>query len=169
MTLFRHFCCHLVVFLVFAGLFAVSGASGLPPVVIRTPDGREANAAFLGNGDKPYVVSFWASWCRPCLQELQAIGDIYDDWLSHGFKLIAISADDARTKASVLPMIHGRGWDFEFYLDENGDLRRALGVNQIPHTFVFSADGKVVYQHTGFIQGMEFDLFEKMIELSSDE
>ena len=143
-------------------------SQGLPPVMVRTPAGFEVDAAELGNGDKPFVVSFWASWCRPCLQELHAIGDIYDEWLSHGFKLIAISTDDARTKANVLPMIHGRGWEFEFYLDENGDLRRALGVNQIPHTFVFSADGKVVYQHTGFTQGIEFDLLEKMIELTGD-
>jgi len=169
MTLFRHFCCRLSVVLVFTWLFAVSGASGLPPVVVRTPDGSEVNAASLGKEGKPYAVSFWASWCLPCIRELGAIADIYDEWRQHGFKLIAINTDDARTVANVLPMIRGRGWEYDFYLDENGDLRRAMGVHQLPHTFVFDSSGALIYQHTSFSEGMEYLLLDKLIESLGNE
>ncbi len=140
-------------------------SADLPNLSIVTLDGQEVNASNLHNEGKPFVISFWATWCRPCLQELNAIDDIYHEWQEYGFKLIAVSTDDARTRPNVLPMVMGRGWEYEFYLDENGDFRRAMGVNIVPHTFIFNGKGELVYQHTSFSPGMEWDMFELLIEL----
>jgi cytochrome c biogenesis protein CcmG, thiol:disulfide interchange protein DsbE len=79
-----------------------------------------------------------------------------------------VSTDDARTRANVLPMVSGRGWEYDFYLDENGDFRRAMGVNLVPHTFILNGKGEIVYQHTAFSDGMEWEMFDLLIELLED-
>ena len=145
------------------------GNSQLPALLIKTLDGREVSTTTFENDGKPYVISFWATWCRPCLKELTAIDEIYDDWKDLGVKLIAISTDDSRTRANVLPMVSGRAWDFEFYLDENGDLKRAMGVNMVPHTFIINGKGEIVYQHTAFSDGMEWEMYDKLKALIENE
>ena len=137
----------------------------MPGLTVANLDGDEINTNTFDNEGKPFVVSFWATWCRPCLKELNAIDEIYHEWQDYGFKLIAVSTDDARTQPNVRPMVSGRGWDYEFYIDENGDFRRAMGVNNVPHTFILNGDGEIVYQHTSFSDGMEWEMFDKLIEL----
>jgi len=141
----------------------------LPELTIQDLQGREFNTQNLDNDGKPFAISFWATWCRPCLKELSAIDEIYPEWQEHGFKLITVSTDDARTRPNVLPMVSGRGWEYEFYLDENGDFRRAMGVNMVPHTFILNGKGEIVYQHTAFSDGMEWEMFDMMIDLLDDE
>jgi cytochrome c biogenesis protein CcmG, thiol:disulfide interchange protein DsbE len=145
------------------------GGSKIPEMLIKTLDGREVSTSIFDNEGKPYVVSFWATWCRPCLKELTAIDEIYEEWKDLGVKLIAISTDDSRTRANVLPMVRGRGWEFEFFLDENGDFRRAMGVNLIPHTFIINGKGEVVYQHTAFVDGMEWEMLDKLKALLEND
>ncbi len=140
-------------------------SSDIPGVTITTLDGDDVNTGTFSNHNKPFVIAFWATWCRPCMEELSAIDEIYHEWQDHGFKLIAVSIDDSRTSANVLPLVKGRGWDYEFYLDENSDFRRAMGVGNVPHTFIIDSDGEVVDQHTSFRDGMEWDMFDKLIEL----
>lgn len=159
----------LLILLFALGTFSINmqaqSSSQIPAMVIKTLDGQSVNTSSFDNEGKPYVVSFWATWCRPCLKELTAIDEIYEDWLEQGFKLIAISTDDARTRSNVMPMVNGRGWEFEFYSDDNGDLQRAMGVNMIPHTFIIDGKGNVVSQHRAFTDGMEWEMFEKLKKL----
>ncbi|MBS4013117.1 MAG: TlpA family protein disulfide reductase [Bacteroidetes bacterium] len=140
----------------------------IPSIMIKNLEGQCINTSEFQNDGKPYVVSFWATWCRPCLKELTAIDEIYEDWLEEGFKLIAISTDNARTKNNVMPMVKGRGWQFEFYSDENGDLQRAMGVNMIPHTFILDANGNIIEQHRAFSDGMEWEMFEKLKKIMNE-
>ena len=137
----------------------------IPEVTIKTLEGRDFQTTQFDNKGKPYVVSFWATWCRPCLKELNAIADIYPEWQDLGFKLIAVSTDDARTRANIQPMVNGRGWEYEFYHDENGDFRRAMGVNSVPHTFIINGEGEIISQHTSFVDGMEWEMYDKLMEL----
>jgi hypothetical protein len=59
-------------------------------------------------------------------------------------------------------MAKSKGWDFEILLDANGDFKRAMNVNMIPHTFLLDGNGKVVSQHTAYFEGAEFELYEKV-------
>lgn len=144
-----------------------TGGKKLPNVTIKTLDGKSFTTSQMSNSEKPIILSFWASWCRPCLKEMAAISDLYDDWQDEtGVKLVAVSIDDARTVNNVRPLVNARGWEFEFYLDTNSDFKRAMGVNDVPHTFILNGKGEVVYQHTSYTEGSEKELFKKLKELT---
>lgn len=106
-----------------------------------------------------YIISFWATWCIPCINELDAIVDIYEELEKDNIEVIAISIDDARTKKRVRPMINGKDWNFKILLDENHDLKRALNIVGIPHTIITKGT-KIIYRRIGYSPGEEVDLFE---------
>lgn len=144
-------------------LFAQEGIleRTIPAVDIKTMTGEIFNTSNIDNQGKPIVISFFALWCKPCLRELTAIADVYQDWQDEtGVKLIAISIDDARSMPNVMPTVNGNGWEYEFYCDPNGDFKRAMGVNMIPHIFVLNGQKQVVHQHTSYAEGGENELFE---------
>lgn len=149
---------------------AKSQNSELPSVDIQTVYGEMFNTNEIENDGNPVILSFWATWCKPCIKELNTISEVYYDWQDEtGVKLVAVSIDNARSSSKVLPMVNGKGWDYEVYLDPNGDFKRAMGVNMIPHTFLLNGDGEVVWQHTSFSEGSEIELIEKVRKVANDE
>ena len=139
----------------------------LPSVNIKDMAGNAINTANLSNDGKPIVISFWATWCKPCKLELNTIADLYEDWQDEtGVKLVAVSIDNERTKNSVKPQVNSAGWEYDIWLDPNGDFRRAMGVNNVPHTFLVDGEGNIVYSHSGYSLGDEEELFEKIVELT---
>lgn len=112
------------------------------------------------------IISLWATWCVPCLKELDAINDVYVDWQDEtNVELIAVSIDDSRTVKRVKSMINGKDWDYTVLLDINNDLKRALNAASIPLTILVK-DNKIVYEHSGYSPGAELELYEKIKELS---
>lgn len=140
----------------------------MPTIQIKDMQGNVVDASTLSNDGKPIIISFWATWCKPCIRELTAIHDMYPDWQEEtGVKVIAISIDDSRQSAKVRPFVTSQGWEYEIYLDENSDLRRALNVNNIPHTFLLDGEGNIVWQHNGYIPGDEDHLYELVERLAA--
>lgn len=142
-------------------LFAQSGK--LPSVTVETMDGKKVNTATWSNNGKPMIINFWATWCAPCKRELSTIAEKYADWQKQtGVKLIAVSIDDARSVNRVAPYVNGQDWDYEVVKDPNGDLKRALNVNNVPHTFLIDGAGNIVYQHNNYEPGDENELYAKV-------
>ena len=52
----------------------------LPSIQLKDLNGKSVNMAELSNDGKPFVISMFATWCKPCLRELRAIADLYPDW-----------------------------------------------------------------------------------------
>lgn len=138
----------------------------LPSVQLRDLNRKSVDTKEFSNSGKPIIISFWATWCAPCKKELNNIADIYPDWQAEsGVKLIAISIDDARSATRVRPYVRSQAWDYEVYLDSNGDFKRAMNVNNVPHTFLLDGEGNIVWQHNGYTPGDEDELYEKVMEL----
>jgi len=141
----------------------------VPAVDIKSLDGKVVNTSAFSNNGKPIILSFWATWCRPCQKEMSAINDVYDDWKEEtGVKLIAVSIDDSKTARNVTPLVNGKEWGFEFYLDENGDFKRAMSVNMVPHTFILNGKGEIVMQFTAFGEGGEKKLIEAVRQIIAE-
>lgn len=133
----------------------------IPAVEVKTPSGTSFNTEDLFNDGNPMIISFWALWCKPCIQELTSISEVYDEWVDEtGVKLIAVSIDDSRSTDKVMPTVDGKNWDYEVLLDPNGDFKRAMNVNLIPHTFVINGKGEIVWEHTSFSEGAELELID---------
>ncbi len=146
-----------------------SGTSELPSVNVEGLEGGIFNTADFDNDGKPMVISFWATWCKPCIKELDNISDVYEDWQEEtGVKVIAISIDDARNAALVTPFVNAKGWEYDMYLDKNSDLKRAMNVINVPHTFLLNGDKEVIYQHTSYAEGDEDELYEHILTEGSD-
>ena len=142
---------------------SISQNRTLPSVDVKTLDGSSINITALENNGKPIVISFWATWCKPCKKELNTIAEVYEDWQDEtGVKLVAISIDDTRSMAKVAPYVNASDWDYEVYLDPNGDLKRAMGVSTVPHTFLLNSKKEIVWQHKGYIDGDEDELLEQI-------
>ncbi|GEM_PF-350681 len=138
----------------------------IPSVNLRTVEGKTIDTATLNNDGKPFIISFFASWCKPCNRELDNIAEKYEEWQEEtGVKLIAVSIDEGQNAQKVKPFIDNHGWEYEVILDPNSDFRRALGVPMIPHTFVIDGNGQIAMSHNGYTEGSEEEAIEKVREL----
>jgi alkyl hydroperoxide reductase subunit AhpC len=134
----------------------ISPKSTVPSVSVKTLKNQTINIQDVLNKEGYTIISFWATWCKPCISELSAINDEYIDWQEEtGVKVIAISIDDARSIMRIPTIVNGKNWAFEVYSDENSDLKRALNVQNVPHTFIIDAKGEIVWQHTSYNPGDE--------------
>jgi alkyl hydroperoxide reductase subunit AhpC len=134
----------------------VSPKSTVPSVSVKTLQNQTINIQETLNKEGYTIISFWATWCKPCIAELSAINDEYIDWQEEtGVKVVAISIDDARSIMRIPTIVNGKNWSFEVYSDENSNLKRALNVQNVPHTFIIDAKGEIVWQHTSYNPGDE--------------
>ncbi|MFI5150600.1 MAG: TlpA family protein disulfide reductase [Bacteroidia bacterium] len=160
----------IIAVLITGTLFAQQKPQKIPSVDVKTMDGKAFNTKDISNGGKPIVISFWATWCAPCKKELNGISENFDSWVKQtGVKLYAVSIDDTRNSSKVAPYVNGQGWDYTVLLDENSDFKRALNVNNVPHTFVLNANGEIVWQNNSYTEGGEAKLLEVLKKVAKGE
>lgn len=140
----------------------------IPSVNIKDMAGNPINTSEVSNDGNPIVISFWATWCKPCKLELNTIAEEYDTWQEEtGVKLVAVSVDDQKTTNTVEPVVNAAGWEYDIWMDPNGDFKRAMGVNFVPHTFLIDGNGNIVYSHNNFVPGDEEELYKHIKEIST--
>jgi len=116
--------------------------------------------SITGNG--PMLLSFWATWCKPCLEEMAEYHKIYDQYKDKGFTLLAISTDTEKSIAKVKPYIKSKGYNFMVLLDSNNEVARKYYAQQMPYTVLIDKNGNIVYSHLGYMKGDEQKV-EKLI------
>ncbi len=148
------------------GVFSVTVSAQMPAVKLKSTSGVTVSTDTLHNDGKPFVISFFATWCKPCNRELKAIHEVYPDWQDEtGVKLYAISIDQGQNINKVKPMVDSEGWEYEVLLDPNSDFRRALGIQMIPHVLIVDGKGKIVESRSGYTEGAEEHIIEKVREI----
>ena len=75
--------------------------------------------------------------------------------------------DDTRSMMRVAPYVNASDWDYEVYLDPNSELKRAMGVQTVPHTFLINGEKEIVWQHQGYIEGDEEKLLEQIKRIAN--
>lgn len=150
-----------------SSIFSQNDGKKVPAVQLTDLNGKPINTANLSEKG-PIVISFWATWCAPCKRELNTIHEEYEEWQKEtGITIVAVSIDDEKTKAQVPLYVNGKGWEYVVLLDPNWDFKRAMGVGNVPHTFLIDAEGNIVYSHTGYSEGDEEKLLEEIKKLTN--
>ena len=151
------------IFVILFGIVASFVNAQLPNVRLQDINGNTVQTGEISNDGNPIIISFWATWCKPCLRELKAIHEVYPDWQDEtGVKMIIVSIDQAQDANRVKPLVDGFGWEYEVLLDPNSDFKRAMNVQNVPHVFVLDGKGKIVYNNAGYTDGGEQDIYEAL-------
>ena len=139
----------------------------IPKTTLKDLDESTVSLNQLIENDNITILNFWATWCVPCINELDAIADIYDEWKDETkVNLIAIATDDSRTKKRIRPLVNGKGWEYIVLYDDNQVLKRALNITILPYTLVLK-NNKIIQRTTGYTPGAEDDLYEFIKENSN--
>lgn len=152
-----------VSFLVFPQEDITQGKSA-PNFKLESLDGSFVELSkIIGKG--PVLLSFWATWCKPCMEEMTELNKIYEELKDKGFTLLAISTDNEKTVAKVKPLVKSKNFNFIVLLDKNSDVARKYYAQQIPYSVLIDKDGKIISTHMGYMKGDEKKLREKILNL----
>lgn len=136
----------------------------LPSLTLKNIQGKSINISEITNGNNPILICFWKTCCKSPGEYLDAVAEVYEDWVDEtGVVLYAIAIDDTRSSSRVAPFANSHGWEFEVLLDPNSDLKRAMNVALTPHTFLLNGKGEIVWQKALYVNGDE-DLIYEQIE-----
>lgn len=148
-------------------LAAGAAQAALPSVKLKDLKGKVVDTAKLNNGGKPMIITFFSKTCKPCHRELNAINEVYDEWVEEtGVKLVAISTDKAQDAAKVKSTVDNSGWEYEILLDPNSEFMHAMGIQMIPHMLIIDGSGKIVESRSGYTDGGESHIIEKLRQIT---
>ena len=140
--------------------YSSSSQKFIPDLGLKTLNGESIRSVQAINQNGFTIISFWATWCIPCINELDAINEVISEWSKkEDITVLAISTDDSRSKKRIKPLINGKDWVFDVISDTNQDFKRAMGVVGIPHTIV-TYKSEIIHRRIGYTPGEEEDLFD---------
>ena len=158
----------ILLFLIAATMVAFTGPSTskkMPDITIADLQGKPVKIQEYIKGSELTVISFWATWCSPCKRELDAVQELYPDWVdSYDVRFVAITIDNSRALTQVRPIIEEKGWEFDFLVDSKQELQQALSFQAIPQTFLVDNEGNILFQHEGYTPGDEYELEDLIAE-----
>ena len=105
-----------------------------------------ASSSFAG---KSLLITFWATWCPPCIQEIPNLIKLQNEYSSNGFSVVAISVD--QEKGVVQKMVNRKEINYPVMMADKAVTRDFGGVYGIPTSFLVSKKGTVVKKYSGFV------------------
>lgn len=140
----------------------------LPKILLKRPDGSKVYASQINNNGKPFIVSFWATWCKFCLNEFNTIAVFYSKWQAEdSVKIVAISTDTEPKKGYIKNFIEKRNWQYEFYIDDKQSLSKHFNIEELPHTLIIGSSGKVLWEKVGFNPGDQTEIINAYRQIKS--
>jgi cytochrome c biogenesis protein CcmG, thiol:disulfide interchange protein DsbE len=136
----------------------------IPEMELRTVDGIKISSATMFESGQPSVVIFWNSYNNRCCDNIENMQSVWLNQLKDkGVKLIAICVDCNGNWNYVKPFVNGKAWEFDIYIDLNGDFKRAMGITDAPYTVLLDKNQKVVCRSSGYCSGNEEFVCQKIL------
>lgn len=129
-----------------AGLQREFAGSKIPDLMVLSPEGEQVALADIAAGE-PMLVNLWASWCAPCIEELPTLVALAG---REGAPRVLTLSQDMGPQASVRAFLDGKGLvAVEGWQDADMAMTDALGVQIMPTTVLYDADGREVWRYVG--------------------
>ncbi len=114
-------------------------------------------------GGGPIYISFWATWCKPCLEELKIMEKVYEKYKDQGFRMVAINTEGPKASAKIKSFVKAHGITYDVLLDNDGEIfRRTFKGANMPYTVLTNSEGRILFSGVGFKPGDEVEI-EKLI------
>ena len=125
--------------------------------------GKKVNLKeYIAKKDKVTVISFWATWCKPCKKAIPELNKIYEKYKENGLEIIGISCDGPRSASKVAPLSKSLQIKYPVLLDINSELRTDLNVSAFPTLIFVNKNGEIVKTHEGFLSGDEKEIEDEV-------
>lgn len=143
--------------------FGADAQKTIPSVKVKTLEGQTVDLKDYANNGKITIFSFWATWCAPCKRELDAVAEVYPEWVEdYDVELVAVTIDTRQAMSKVPAMVKSKNWEYIVLSDTQGLAQQVLSFQAIPQTFVTDKDGNIIYSHSGYQPGDEYELEDKI-------
>lgn len=122
--------------------------------------GKEIDLANLAG--KTVFVNFWATWCRPCIQEMPSIASLQNNLAGKNIEFLFASDEEVE---KILKFKESRSMDLNFVRVENPE---ALGIEALPTTFIFNGKGELVFSEVGFRKWDDPSTMEMVLKIINE-
>jgi peroxiredoxin len=127
-----------------ASVMAAEGSLAPDFLLEDLPGGEARLSDYRGH---PVVLNFWATWCKPCRQEMPQFVEAYDKYRSEGLVVIGLNLQEG--KAVIKPFVDDYGMDFPVLIDRDGEVGDRYRLLGLPTTFFIDRDGVIRSIFTG--------------------
>lgn len=133
-----------------------------PDLPLEELDGSASSlGVYLRQG--PVYVTFWATWCEPCKQELRALKGIAAAHADKAFTILAVNQDAPKTMAKVKAYVKSQNYPFPVIRDPNAQVLQAFNGQTLPFSVLLDAKGNVLKTRTGYLPGDEKDIEQDIL------
>lgn len=157
----------LRIFIVLLGIFvlvSVAAAAGgkAPAFSLKDASGKSYALADYA-GKKAVLMTFWASWCKPCLLEMPMMEKIYQQYKDQGLEILSINTDTASGVPKAKQIVERKAVTYPVLYDTDSNVTGIYNPQgAFPYTVLINTAGEIIYTHKGFTPGDEKELDEKI-------
>jgi len=127
----------------------VQGAVNMPPFALPAAiDGAIVTSEHYQG--KAMLITFFATWCPPCLQEIPALKEVHAKFQQQGFAVVALSVDEGGSEI-VARLVRQTGINYPVLMADKTTTHNFGDVVAIPTSFLVNKNGHVVKKYPGFV------------------
>lgn len=161
----------IVLILLLSGLYPLSSPAGelyeVPGELrlrLNLPDlsGQQRNLDEFDG--KVLLVNFWASWCRPCIEEVPGIRRLIAAMADVPFAVIGVNVGEAERR--VQATVKRLRMEFPILLDKDNAVFNSWGANVLPTAYVLDGTGRVRYVGRGPVEWDRTDIIDRLVKLA---
>lgn len=90
---------------------------------------------------KVVFLNFWATWCKPCREEMPSMDVLYKNFEREGLVVLAVSIDRVTTKKDIPPFISSMNLTFPVLVDSWGQTDKRYKLMGVPETYIIDQQG----------------------------